>query len=1161
MSATQDIQITEYMRECETARYDELLRTTCRPISQMTSADISISSDAILTSLAQLATCRTMTERSMISLFDETQQYVVAEATPTTSLIPSSQPDLSGDTFWLCGSHIPRKDGICDYTLRAAEQSCMSSSPEKLPVFVVEDLVTDPRFSSSPYCRPGSLARFYAAVPIRSPGGINIGSLCVFHSSPGIEWQEEYSDVLRGLSQTVMDHLEGNRIKNTLKRSKQISVGLQKFTDRRFLRPETNLNPFASIMSRHSDTSSQKQTDSEIGPQSYNEVSPTRAAPLKIPAGQHQKIGPLNPFFEAAGIIRDSLHVDGCAFFSGDSHHFHVEPTPESRHHSEASLDRSCFSPSVTGSKGNEDGPTAQSRLPCQMLGSSFAQAGDSIPNSTRTAAGLSQLFLSHMLEKYPEGCIFNLKPHQASNVDNINTFSLEEQGVSIPQRLGDISLNEDLSLLSVGSDDSNEAAGSIQEQKELLQVFPDALSAAFVPIWDPQKGTWSIGGFMCSKTPRYEFDMDSELPFLRALGILAASEAYRLETSTTDKSKTDVLGSISHELRSPLHGITLGLELLNDAGLGSAQQNIAHMIETCCRTLLDTTEHLLDYSKVNQPTETDQHLDKVLQQSKHETGPSIRPGALPRAVRLDQIVEDVIESVYAGHSYQHISIANLFTPSRNRKHSGVEAIRQLDSMQAAEEANDTSEIGVQKQLQERNVSVFLHYDPTCSWNFRTLPGAIRRIIMNLFGNSLKYTSHGVITVSISQSQPEYPQSNEREVILVVEDTGRGISEEFLRKHIFEPFSQEDQLSTGTGLGLSFVQRITSQLGGSISITSQVDIGTKVVVSIPMTLETTTMVNGPLTSERAVTQSTCHGLRARVISSIEGSGATSSQSVLTKNPLMEKLCCDHLGMTLIRESEVEQLTPDVIILTNNGMSSSSESAASWQEMPVLVVCDNVLLVQKYESAYKSDGGSRIREFISQPLSPKKLERAMSRLMDLWAESRASPPTLMPMPLPSPSNTTSSSAPPTPCPSGVKSPLGGPLTLAEDYFQNPQFLLVEDNPINLKMLTCFMKKLKQPYRTATNGQDAVLSYKESPGHFRYILMDISMPVMDGLEATRQIRAFERYNNIPPSLVLAITGLGSESTRYEATRSGVDVFITKPVKFKELEATLKSRGLVI
>lgn len=74
------------------------------------------------------------------------------------------------------------------------------------------------------------------------------------------------------------------------------------------------------------------------------------------------------------------------------------------------------------------------------------------------------------------------------------------------------------------------------------------------------------------------------------------------------------------------------------------------------------------------------------------------------------------------------------------------------------------------------------------------------------------------------------------------------------------------------------------------------------------------------------------------------------------------------------------------------------------------------------------------------------------------------------------------------------------------------------------------------------------------------MDISMPVMDGLKATRAIRTFERENKLEPATVIALTGLASSASQQEAFTSGVDLFLTKPVKLKELTSILKSRGIL-
>lgn len=121
----------------------------------------------------------------------------------------------------------------------------------------------------------------------------------------------------------------------------------------------------------------------------------------------------------------------------------------------------------------------------------------------------------------------------------------------------------------------------------------------------------------------------------------------------------------------------------------------------------------------------------------------------------------------------------------------------------------------------------------------------------------------------------------------------------------------------------------------------------------------------------------------------------------------------------------------------------------------------------------------------------------------------------------------------------------------------KILLVDDNHINLKILSAFMGKLGRPYEIAVNGKEAVDAYTARPAQYDAILMDISMPIMDGLEATRRIRAFEHKSKRRRMVaVLALTGLASDSIHKEASDSGVDLFMTKPVRLKTLSEALQS-----
>jgi len=123
----------------------------------------------------------------------------------------------------------------------------------------------------------------------------------------------------------------------------------------------------------------------------------------------------------------------------------------------------------------------------------------------------------------------------------------------------------------------------------------------------------------------------------------------------------------------------------------------------------------------------------------------------------------------------------------------------------------------------------------------------------------------------------------------------------------------------------------------------------------------------------------------------------------------------------------------------------------------------------------------------------------------------------------------------------------------------KFLLVDDNPVNLKMISHHMKKLGHSFDTATDGKEAFDAVQASGGQYSCIFMDIQMPTMDGFEATRLVRAFEREEHLPRCLVFALTGIASEAAQEEAFASGIDLFLTKPVKLKELNRILEEKNL--
>lgn len=131
------------------------------------------------------------------------------------------------------------------------------------------------------------------------------------------------------------------------------------------------------------------------------------------------------------------------------------------------------------------------------------------------------------------------------------------------------------------------------------------------------------------------------------------------------------------------------------------------------------------------------------------------------------------------------------------------------------------------------------------------------------------------------------------------------------------------------------------------------------------------------------------------------------------------------------------------------------------------------------------------------------------------------------------------------------------------------LLVDDNGVNLRLLEMYCHRRSIPYRTAKDGAEAVriftshripvsdplLQQPLGPLPFDLVLMDLQMPICDGVEATRQIRAFEREHQWERSVIFIVTGQDSPADRLDAAEAGANEFLTKPIGPKEMDRWVK------
>ncbi|KAF4838854.1 Peroxide stress-activated histidine kinase mak1 [Colletotrichum tropicale] len=1266
----------ESARERETFRYDTTLIPASRkndPANLIPPSELRASSDASLTAFAQLGALRMGASRAMISLFDSKCQYIVAEATPNLLLAPNATPDSdAGEQLWLCGTSLPRAHGVCESVLVApAAAERKASHDDGLPVSVISDLANDPRSSEKAHYQEWPHPRFYAGVPIKSRRGVSIGVFSVWSDEPREELGSNSTQLLRGLSRMVTNHLDSKRTVERHHRAVRMLRGIGSFVEGKATmsnlasQSQTNdqslegsLNQNQQRLQNLDKAAAKTANDDESEPGS---VTPSPlASPKKTPSPSQQRVhrhplaasdvsvdntrpkteiamesmteksshnsheeGVSYIFSKAANIIRESIEVEGALFLDAAIGSFAGLAT------------KTASSGSFSSSSSSDEHHSTQRQanlssvvdVPCRILGHSNSLTSSIDRQITsKDQRQFTERFLAKLLRRYPTGRVFafdengSLQSSDFSEEDGATPMSPLAEEELYTAELSDRTRKRNKKLLSRQN-----------EGKMLMTLFSGARSVALVPLWDAQKQRWYSGGFIYTKTANRVLTIEGELSYLRAFGTVIMSEVAKHNARMVDKAKSDLLSSLSHELRSPLHGILLGAELMQDTPLDAFQGDVLRSVETCGKTLLDTMDHLLDYSKLgnflrptagrrNSATGTE---DRGLRTS--DKNHTIEAGmmSLSRNVNIDVLAEEVIESVCAGFSFQRFAVSRL-TGNRPSEHADIDVLHRLDSMQALENMSSESNKSGDSQILLGEVSVTYDVNPAASWRFNTQPGALRRIILNILGNALKYTTRGFINVNVLQVESSVPGS--REIHIIVADSGKGMSEDYLRYHLYAPFHQEDTLSAGTGVGLSLVKEVVTRLGGSIQVQSNVNRGTKVTVKLPLQQASppspkTSIAKTVNFDEFRAQVSELKGLRVRLLGFPTKIDTTTedelSANVLSEHTLLEGLCREWLEMHVIDESSLEKLLPDIILATERNLDRLlHERRHHGVSTPVVVVCRNALIARQLATSPRFTGRRVVFEFVSQPIGPRKLARILLLSFRRWTKLQASvirTPTALSLASAEPGHldglsrlesldVRSTSAMSTEA-APDKSEYFGAANLAamnstetlkhietEDNrtmtlperpgprsstptLANPEpspspnesdrdpdlFLLVDDNAINLRILSEYMKKLGHKYTTAMDGKQAVEAFRKGEGRYKCIFMDISMPIMDGFEATREIRVFETRKNMPRCQVFALTGLASASAQEEAFASGIDLFLTKPVKLKELSKILKTRDL--
>ncbi|KAM6536038.1 hypothetical protein FALCPG4_005558 [Fusarium falciforme] len=465
--------------------------------------------------------------------------------------------------------------------------------------------------------------------------------------------------------------------------------------------------------------------------------------------------------------------------------------------------------------------------------------------------------------------------------------------------------------------------------------------------------------------------------------------------------------------------------------------------------------------------------------------------------------------------------------------------------------------------------SIFFNYDlPAGRESLRVDLNLLRDSLLPIVINAIQNTRTGVVAVTASMGQ------DGKEFVVDVEDTGCGIHLKD-QKRIFDLYEKVGEHSTRAGLGLPLAVKFATLLRGSVElVSSEVGRGSHFratfrdvdCVSLPVSSK-------PLRSKPKQIPPKFHRM------------ASGSE---------DGLLSAHFEKYLIRNGLTASETTDDCLLILDLIPDLEERRTCFSKIPreQPVIC----LIPGSEEKETLEPTSNNIIYVSGPFLTSTINLALEEIDRIMTEMSASRDNLSrpngPSPLATNDEGSSSdegygsmpvSPPSNTAADGIDSDMGTvapsidqtnasshlesrpPISIAKTPTSpaKPRALLVDDNVVNLRIMEMYCKKRGIPYCSAADGQQAIdifskqqsLSSAGRGDAFQLILMDLQMPVCDGIEATRRIRLLEKQANCEASVLFIVTGQDSPSDREAASSVGADEYLVKPVSIKLLDRGLK------
>ena len=417
----------------------------------------------------------------------------------------------------------------------------------------------------------------------------------------------------------------------------------------------------------------------------------------------------------------------------------------------------------------------------------------------------------------------------------------------------------------------------------------------------------------------------------------------------------------------------------------------------------------------------------------------------------------------------------------------------------------------LQTQMQAKQLNFFMDTLDVIDEDIYCDKLHINQVLLNLLSNAIKFTPAGgnvSLTIRQKPGAPEGYGSYE----IRVKDTGIGMSKEFAQ-HVFEPFERE-QTSTvsgiqGTGLGMAISKSIIDAMGGKIAVETEQGKGTEYIIELEFRLQTEHVV--------VTTIKELEGMHALVVD--DSFDTCDSVTKMLAKIGMRSEWTLHGKEAVLRAIQAKEMGDEFYVyIIDWAMPDMSGIEIVRQIRADIGDSVPIIILTAYDwSLFEEEAREAgVTAFCNKPLFLSELRDTLVSVID----HSQIPETKSAIPMP------------------------------EKNLAGKRFLLVEDNEFNREIAQELLEEAGFEIDTAEDGTYAVEKVKNAkPGEIDLILMDVQMPVMNGYDATRAIRALEdkRLSSIP---IIAMTANAFEEDKKMALDSGMNAFVTKPIDVEKL-----------